>query len=177
VPTSRKLSPARRKPNLKVRLLPGGSLLQHAIEYLACEARLAQTREEHENFSIALKLLGLLLQGWRPAPSLFDVACGYVVGLPSAKYVRRKAARVAFQRRDFLRAIPDYDYSVETSLNDDPTDGRRHSGNQFLRLAIARGSAGRLASHRGRTPKRISSNAQLERNRPTLLGDAVYFGA
>jgi hypothetical protein len=116
--------------------MPTNSTLEHSINYLAREAQFAQTRDEHENFSIALRLLGLIYDGWNPTPSLFDVACGYVVGLVSAKYIYRKARRLAHERRELLRAIPDYDYSTETLSDDDPTDGRRHYGNQFLRMAI-----------------------------------------
>jgi len=160
--------------------------LQDSITYLAREAQFAQTREEHENYSIALRLLGLLYDGWNPTPSLFDVACGYVVGLASAKYVHRKARRAAHERRELLRAIPDYDYSTEPLSDDDPTDGRRHNyGKQLPRTGVSKHAAiaaystvrsGEFTSRTTDPPKRVNSPAQLKRI-TRMIEDAAYFGA
>jgi len=102
--------------------------LGNAIRYLHLEAQLAQSETEFEDYSIALRLLGLLCDGWNGGPGLLNVACAYATGLPHAKYLRRRAEREEFQRLELARCIPDYDYSLEPRLPDrDPTDGRRHS--------------------------------------------------
>jgi hypothetical protein len=106
--------------------------LKSAIAYLHREAQLASSEDEHEDFSISLQLLGLLHDGWSGGPGLIDVACGYAVNLPHAKYLQRRAARATFLQQQFLRIIPDYDYSNEKAPKDDPTDGRkRFYGNQY----------------------------------------------
>jgi hypothetical protein len=115
------------------------ALLEHAIDYVYGESqKRARTREEHEDFAITLKLLGLLRDGWSTGPAIFDVACGYAVGLCHARYLYKRAERSALMRLEFLRAIPDYDYSTEIMTDRDPADGRRHYGNQFRYLAAQR---------------------------------------
>ena len=147
------------------------TLLEDAIVYIYREAKLARSCEEHEDFAITLKLLTLLRDG-SAGPALFDLACGYAVGLPHATYLYRRAARAAFMRQELFRATPDYDYSTEIVPDDDPTDGRRrYYGNGFRNLA---GEA--LDSYRREPPKRVSSAAQrvlVERKRDV----AAYFGA
>ena len=54
--------------------------LDHALVHVWREAQLAQSCEEHEDFEIALKLLGLLRDG-SSSGDLFNLACGYAVGL------------------------------------------------------------------------------------------------
>jgi hypothetical protein len=116
------------------------TLLTHAIDYTYGESqKRARTREDHEDFTITLRLLGLLRDGWATGPWIFDVACGYAVGLYHKKYLRRRAERAEFERLELLRCIPDYDYSKEPRIADrDPTDGRRHYGNRFRHLAAQR---------------------------------------
>lgn len=105
--------------------------LDHALVHVWREAQLARSCEEHEDFEIALKLLGLLHRG-RSGPALFNLACALVTGLPSAKYVYRRAERDEFMRLELARCIPDYDYSMEPRIPDrDLADGRRHFGNNF----------------------------------------------
>ena len=110
---------------------PAALTLDHAIVHIYREAQLAQSCEEHENAAITLRLLGLLRDGWSGGPRIFDVACGYAVGLCHAKYLYRKAQRAEFTRLEYLRCIPDYDASTEKPMERDPTDGRRHFGNKF----------------------------------------------
>jgi hypothetical protein len=104
--------------------------LDHALVHVWREAQLARTCEEHEDFEIALKLLGLLHRG-RSGPGLFNLACALVTGLPHAKYVYRRAERAEFMRLEMLRCVPDYDYSREPKIGLDLADGRRHFGNNF----------------------------------------------
>ena len=104
--------------------------LDHALVHVWREAQLAQSCEEHEDFEIALKLLGLLRDG-SSSGDLFNLACGYAVGLCHARYLRRRAERAEFMRMEYLRCIPDYDASTEKPMERDPTDGRRHFGNKF----------------------------------------------
>jgi hypothetical protein len=104
--------------------------LEHATAHVWREAKLAQSCEEHEDFEIALKLLGLLRDG-SSSGDLFNLACGYAVGLCHARYLRRRAERAEFMRMEYLRCIPDYDASTEKPMERDPTDGRRHFGNKF----------------------------------------------
>src|SRR5262249_24159703 len=87
---------------------------------------------------------GLIRDGWSSIPGLFDVACGYALGIPSARVPYKRALRAAYMRQQFLRLIPDYDYSADPStailLERDPKDGRRHGhvdyiGNRFCHLA------------------------------------------
>src|ERR1035441_3204441 len=104
--------------------------LDHALVHVWREAQLARTCEEHEDFEIALKLLGLLHRG-RSGPGLFNLACALVTGLPHAKYVYRRAERAEFVRMEMLRCVPDYDYSREPKIGRDLADGRRHFGNKF----------------------------------------------
>jgi hypothetical protein len=105
--------------------------LDHALVHVWREAQLARSCEEHEDFNIALKLLGLLRDG-SSSGDLFNLACGYAVGLCHARYLRRSAERAESMRLEFLQAIPDYDWSREPRIPDrDPTDGRRHFGNQY----------------------------------------------
>lgn len=124
------------------------AVLSNAIHYLHLEAQLTRTRDEFEDFSISLKLLGLLYDGWDGGPGLFNLACAYATGLPHRKYLYRRAERAEFQRLELLRAIPDYDYSQEPRIGRDPFDGRRHHGNDFgkqanrLRNLAAQASAG-----------------------------------
>jgi hypothetical protein len=114
------------------------ALFEHAIDYTYGESqKRARTREEHEDFTITLKLLGLLRDGCATG-DLFNLACGYAVGLCHARYLYKRAERSAFMRLEFLRAIPDYDYSTEIMPDRDPADGRRHYGNQFRNLAAQR---------------------------------------
>ena|ERR1035441_124391 len=58
-------------------------LLEHAIDYTYRETQArARTRQEHEDASMTLRLLGLLCDGWSSGPRLFDVACGHAMGSP-----------------------------------------------------------------------------------------------
>ncbi len=110
--------------------------IDHALVHVWREAQLARTCEEHEDFLIALKVLGLLHRGGS-GPGLFNLAVTFVTGLPHAKYLYRRAERAEFQRLELLRGIPDYDYSLEPRIPDcDRTDGRRHFGNQFRKKHI-----------------------------------------
>jgi hypothetical protein len=84
-----------------------------------------------EDFSITLRLLGLLREGWSGSPCLFNVACGYAVGISHKKLLYRRETRAALERRELLRTIPDYDAFTEILPDRDPTDGRRHFGNNF----------------------------------------------
>jgi hypothetical protein len=107
------------------------ALLEHTIDYVYGESqKRARTRQDHEDFAITLRLLGLLCDGWT-APDLFSLACSYAVGLTHKKYLRRRAERAEFERLELLRCIPDYDWSREPRIADDPTNGRRHFGNQY----------------------------------------------
>jgi hypothetical protein len=108
-------------------------ILSHAIHHLHLEAQIARSREEYEDFSIALKLLGLLCDGWNSGPGLFNLACAYATGLPHQRYLYGRAQRAEFERLELLRAIPDYDYSTEPRMDRDPMDGRRHYGNDFAK--------------------------------------------
>jgi hypothetical protein len=103
-------------------------ILAGAIRHLHLEAQCARSETEFEDYSITLRLLGLLADGWTGGPGLLNVACAYAVGIPHAKYLRRRAERAEFERLELLRAIPDYDYSREPRLGPDLTDGRRHLG-------------------------------------------------
>lgn len=107
------------------------AILESACKYVYGEAQRAHDNEEHEDFSITLKLLELLRDGWASRPGIFDVACGFAVGLCHSRYLWRRGERAAFMRREFLSITPDYDYSKETLPNRDPADGRRHYGNQY----------------------------------------------
>ena len=108
--------------------------LESVIGYLHGEAQLAQSQNEHEDFSISLRLLGLLRDGWSGGPGLLDVACGYAFQVSHARYVHSREARAALQHQQLLRLIPDYDYSNEKPPKDDPTDGRRkYHGNRYDR--------------------------------------------
>ena len=110
------------------------AILDSASRYVSREAKRAYNREEHEDFSITLKLLELLRDGWASGPGVFDVACGYAVGLPHARYLHKRSERAAFVRREFLQAIPDYDLSREPLPERDPADGRRRSKGRESRL-------------------------------------------
>lgn len=99
-------------------------LLESATRFVHLEAQQARTREEHEDYSITLRLLQLLREGWETS-HIFDVACGFAVGLCHARYLYKRAERAALMRREFLSITPDYDHSTETSPDRDPADGRR----------------------------------------------------
>ena len=103
--------------------------LSHAIDYTYSIP--ARTREDYEDRSIALCLLKLLRDDWASGPYIFDLACGMAVGLCHVRFLYKRAERAAFERRDFLRALPDYDYSTEIMLDRDPADGRRHYENKY----------------------------------------------
>ncbi len=123
-------------------------LLEHAIDYLWGESqKRARTRQDHEDFTIALRLLSLLRDGWQTG-DLFNLACCYAVGLCHKKYLRRCAERAEFERLELLRCIPDYDWSREPRIAGDPTDGRRHVGNQYashgMNTAAIKEAAARL---------------------------------
>jgi hypothetical protein len=110
----------------------GEHTLKSAIVYLHSEAQLAQSQNEYEDFSISLKLLGLLHDGWPGGPGILDVACGYLFELSHSKYLHRRLVRADFLHRQLLRCIPDYDSSNERPPEDDPTDGRKgFYGNQY----------------------------------------------
>jgi hypothetical protein len=105
--------------------------LKSAIAYLHREAQLAQSQNEYEDFSISLKVLGLLHDGYS-GPGILDMACGYLFDLSHSKYLHRRLVRCDFLHRQLLRCIPDYDASDERPPEDDPTDGRRgYYGNGF----------------------------------------------
>ena len=95
------------------------AILDSASRHIYGEAQRARSRDEYENFSISLKLLQLLRDGWATGPSIFDVACGFAVGLCHARYLYRRGERAAFMRKEFLSITPDYDYSRETVPNRD----------------------------------------------------------
>jgi hypothetical protein len=97
--------------------------LEHAIVHVHRAGKLARNCDEHDDIAITLKLLGLLREGWTTGRGLFDLACGYAVGLPHKKYVHRREARRAYLHQQFLRLIPDYDYSRPETPDCDPTDG------------------------------------------------------
>lgn len=121
--------------------------LANAIRYLHLEAQIAESEDEFENFSIALKLLGLLCDGWNGGPGLFNLAVCYSMGVCHAKYLYRRAQRAEFRRLELLASIPDYDYSREPRIPDrDPADGRRHFGNKHG--VTARGQAIKEAAAR-----------------------------
>jgi hypothetical protein len=65
------------------------AILESASKHVYDEAQRARTREEREDFAITLKLLGLIRDGWSTGPAIFDVACGYAVGLCHARYLQR----------------------------------------------------------------------------------------
>jgi hypothetical protein len=110
--------------------------LDRVIVRVYGQAGQARNREEHEDFAITLRLLGLLRSEWPNGPGLFDLACGYAVGLPHGKYLFRRAARAAYDHQQLLRLIPDYDYSNDMVPENDPSDGRRKFyGNRFRNLA------------------------------------------
>jgi hypothetical protein len=112
--------------------MDGIAILESASIYLHGEAQLARSENEHEDFSVSIKVLALLREGWSEGPGLFDLACGYAIGLPSSKIFYKRAKRAAFQHQQFLRLIPDYDYSNEKPPEHDQTDGRkRFYGNRF----------------------------------------------
>ena len=128
------LPPARDSPRAPNHWLEpamdGTEILKSVIVHLYGEAQLARTENEHEDFSISLRLLGLLRDGWTPGPGLFDCACGYAVGKPHSKLPAARAARAAHMRQELLRTIPDYDYSKDEIP--DQIDGRRQFyGNRF----------------------------------------------
>ena len=64
---------------------PAEQTLDHAIVYLHGVAQHARTREEHEDFTITLKLLALLRDGWQPgqAFSMLPVATQWASPMPS----------------------------------------------------------------------------------------------
>jgi hypothetical protein len=114
--------------------MDGTAILESVSIYLHREAQLARSEDEHEDFSISLKVLALLSDGWATGRGgLFDLACGYAIGLPSSKIPYKREKRAAFlHRQQLLRLIPDYDYSNEKPPKDDPTDGRkRFYGNRY----------------------------------------------
>jgi hypothetical protein len=112
-------------------MMDGTASLESAIVYLHREATLARSECEYEDFSISIKVLALIRDGWATGPGLFDLACGYAVGLPHSKVFYKRAKRAAFQRQHLLRLIPDYDASSEMPPEDDPTERRRFYGNRF----------------------------------------------
>src|SRR6266852_7900398 len=94
--------------------------LEHAIDYTySVSLTLARTREDHEDFSIALRLLSLLRDGWATG-DLFNLACAYTGGLCHKKYLRRRAESADFERRELLAIIPEYDVSTEKPIDRDP---------------------------------------------------------
>jgi len=101
------------------------AILESVSRYVYGEAQRAHDREEHEDFSITLKLLQLLREGWKSGPDIFSLACSYAVGLCHARYLYKRAERAAFERRELLSITPDYDYSKEPLPDRDPSDGRR----------------------------------------------------
>jgi len=110
----------------------GVAMLESASKYLHLEAQLARSENEYEDFSISIKVLALLREGWSAGPGIFDLACGYAIGLPSSKIFHKRAKRAAFQQQQFLRLIPDYDASRGIVPEHDQTDGRkRFYGNRF----------------------------------------------
>jgi hypothetical protein len=112
--------------------MDGTAILESPSIYLHREAQLARSENENEDFSISLRLLALLRDGWSAGPGIFDLACGYAIGLPHSKIFYKRTKRAAFQQQQFLRLIPDYDWSNEMPPKDDPTDGRRlFYGNRF----------------------------------------------
>jgi hypothetical protein len=109
----------------------GPAILESAIFYLHREAQLARSENESEDFTITLRVLELLHGGWE-GPGILDVACNYAVGISHAHYLHQREARAAHLHQQFLRLIPDYDYSNEKPPADDPTDGRkRFYGNRY----------------------------------------------
>jgi hypothetical protein len=101
------------------------TVLDRALDYTYKQSQeRARTCEEHEDFAITLRLIGLLCDDWSTGPGLFNVACAYATGLPHAKYLRRRAERAAFMRNEYERTIPDFD----------PTLGREPYGPQFRNL-------------------------------------------
>jgi hypothetical protein len=116
--------------------------LEHAIVYVYGESKLARSENEYEDFSISIKVLALLRDGWSAGPGLFDLACGYAIGLPHSKVFYKRTKRAEYQHKQFMRLIPDYDYSNETPPEDDPTDGRRRFyGNRFTGRLCDMGTA------------------------------------
>jgi hypothetical protein len=114
--------------------MPAALVLEHAICHVYQQAQLTRSENEHEDFTITLRMLALVCDGWPGGPGLFNLACGYATGLAHGKYMHRRDARSALLHQELLRCIPDYDYSNEMPPEDDPTDGRRqYYGNRFDR--------------------------------------------
>ncbi len=143
------------------------AILESASRYVYGKAQRARSLEEHEDFSITLKLLQLLREGWASRPRIFDVACGFAVGLCHARYLHRRGERAAFMRKEFLSITPDYDYSRETVPNRDPADGRRHFGNQYASRGMdtraIKEAAARLGITAGAIYTRLSNGWTWER--------------
>jgi hypothetical protein len=91
-----------------------GARLNNVIDYVWVEAQEAQTRDQHEDFSITLRLLKCVREGW--TGNLVNMAWCYAVGVSPAKYLTRKAERAAFERDELAKlaaaCIPDYDASI-----------------------------------------------------------------
>ena len=107
-----------------------GARLNNVIQYVWVEAQGFQTRDEHEDFSITLRLLECVREGW--TGNLFNMACCYAVGLQPAKYLKRKAERAAFERDELAACIPDYDGSIGRPPygSAKPFEGKRDSPTQ-----------------------------------------------
>lgn len=128
--------------------------LASAIRYLHLEAQVAQSEQEFEDYSIALRFLGLLADGW-DGLGLLNVACAYATGVPHGKFMRRRAEREEFRRMELARAIPDFDYSRLPRLDRDATDGRRHLGNKFASHGMDTQAIKEAAARLGMTEQAI----------------------
>jgi hypothetical protein len=152
------------------------AILESASHHVYDEVQRARTREEHEDFAITLKLLGLLRDGWSTGPAVFDVACGYAVGLCHARYLYKRAERSAFMRLydSITSRNPDEDIEAAGErFGDRPNADDLYSAPSRARAAD---DAALPAAYSRIAPKRISSPAQqafLERARDV----ASYCGA
>jgi hypothetical protein len=149
------------------------AILKSASRYIYGEAQQARGQEEHEDFSITLKLLELLREGWS-RPGIFDVACGFAVGLGHARYLFRRAERAAFMRREFLSITPDYDYSRVNVPDRDPADGRRHYGNKYASRGLDTAAIKEAAARLGITVAAVYRRLRQGRTWEEAISEGPY---
>jgi len=84
-------------------------LLQDAIDYLHSFREDCRTQNEHEDLTISLRLLAVLLRNEARSCDPFTLACYLAVGSSPAVYRERRAVRDEFKLKELIGAIPDYD--------------------------------------------------------------------
>src|SRR3974390_1679494 len=84
-------------------------LLQDAIGYLPIFREDCLSQSEHEDLTISLRVLSVLLKDEASLCSPFTLACYLAVGSSPAQYRNRRKQRDEFKQRELIGAIPDYD--------------------------------------------------------------------